>query len=336
VSSDALTALRARGGRGALVGFTTRWASQIGITVAFLLLWLLFVVLAPTTFMSERIYLSFAQTTPYFALIAMALTMVIVAGDIDLSFPSIMALGMVGFVWVWEATASVALAAAAALLVGAGAGLFNGLVVTLVGIPSLVVTIGTQFLFRGLVLVLVAGKSSALVATRQDPAYGLLVGKPFLGIPMEFWWLALATVAAWLLLNRHRLGQNAYVIGDNRHAARLMGIPIRRTRIILFVLTGVAAAMAGMMNSLQVVNFYPNMGSGYLLPTLAAVFVGGTSVFGGRGSIWGTFIGAFMIGGITAGILAAGWADFWTNLIYGAIILVSVSIHAVLQRRFQR
>ena len=319
-----------------MVDFTTRWASQIGITVAFLLLWLLFLVLAPATFTSERIYLSFAQTTPYFALIAMALTMVIVAGDIDLSFPSIMALGMVGFVWVWEATASVLLGAAAALLVGAGAGLFNGLVVTLVGIPSLVVTIGTQFLFRGLVLVLVAGKSSALVETRQDPAYGLIVGKPFLGIPMEFWWLVLFTIGAWLLLNRHRLGQNAYVIGDNRQAARLMGIPIRRTRIILFVLTGVAAAMAGLMNSLQVVNFYPNMGSGYLLPTLAAVFVGGTSVFGGRGSIWGTFVGAFMIGGITAGILAAGWADFWTNLIYGAIILVSVSIHAILQRRFQR
>jgi simple sugar transport system permease protein len=336
VSSEALAASRARGGRGALVGFTTRWASQIGITVAFLLLWLLFIVLAPGTFTSERIYLSFAQTTPYFALIAMALTMVIVAGDIDLSFPSVMALGMVGFVWVWEATDSVLLGAVSALLVGAGAGLFNGLVVTLVGIPSLVVTIGTQFLFRGLVLVLVAGKSSALVATRQDPAYGLIVGKPFLGIPMEFWWLVLATVVAWLLLNRHRLGQNAYVVGDNSEAARLMGIPIRRTRVMLFVLTGVAAAMAGMMNSLQVVNFYPNMGSGYLLPTLAAVFVGGTSVFGGRGSIWGTFIGAFMIGGITAGILAAGWADFWTNLIYGAIILVSVSIHAILQRRFQR
>jgi simple sugar transport system permease protein len=318
------------------VGFTTRWASQIGITVAFLLLWLTFIVLAPGTFTSERIYLSFAQTTPYFAIIAMALTMVIVAGDIDLSFPSVMALGMVGFVWTWEATDSVLLGAVAALLVGAGAGLFNGLVVTIVGIPSLVVTIGTQFLFRGLVLVLVAGKSTALVATRQDPAYGFLVGKPFLGIPMEFWWLVLVTVVAWLLQNRHRLGQNAYVVGDNRQAAQLMGIPIRRTRIVLFVLIGVAAAAAGMMNSLQVVNFYPNMGSGYLLPTLAAVFVGGTSVFGGRGSIWGTFIGAFMIGGITAGILAAGWADFWTNLIYGAIILISVSIHAILQRRFQR
>ncbi len=336
MSSGPIAAPRATSGRSALVAFTTRWASQIGITVAFLLLWLLFIVVAPGTFTSERIYLSFAQTTPYFAIVAMALTMVIVAGDIDLSFPSIMALGMVGFVWVWEATGSVLLGAGTALAVGAGAGLFNGLVVTIVGIPSLVVTIGTQFLFRGLVLVLVAGKSTALVEAREDPFYGVLVGKPFLGIPMEFWWLVLVTIGAWVLLNRHRLGQNAYVVGDNRQAAQLMGIPIKRTRVLLFVLTGLAAALAGMLNSLQVVNFYPNMGSGYLLPTLAAVFVGGTSVFGGRGSVWGTFIGAFMIGGITAGILAAGWADFWTNLIYGAIILISVSIHAILQRRFQR
>lgn len=316
--------------------FVRRWASQIGITAAFLLLWAAFLYVAPATFGSERIYLSYAQTVPYFAITAMALTMVIVAGDIDLSFPSIMALGMVGFVWTWDATGSVLLSALAALATGAGAGLFNGLVVTLVGLPSLVVTIGTQFLFRGLTLVLVGGKSYALVATRGDPVHGLLVGKPFLGIPMEFWWLVIVTVVAWLLLNRHRLGQSAYVVGDNRQAAQLMGIPIRRTRIVLFTLTGMAAAMAGMMNSLQVVNFYPNMGQGYLLMGLAAVFVGGTSVFGGRGSVWGTFIGAFMIGGITAGIVAAGLTDFWTNLIYGAVILISLSIHAVLQRRFER
>jgi simple sugar transport system permease protein len=246
-----------------------------------------------------------------------------------------MALGMVGFVWVWDATGSTALGVITGLVVGAAAGLFNGLVVTIVGLPSLVVTIGTQFLFRGLTLVLVAGKSFALASTRGDPARELLNAKPF-GIPMEFWWLVGAAVVAWVLLNRHRLGANAYIIGDNVQTAGLMGIPIRRTRIILFVLTGVAAALAGMMNSLQIVNFFPNMGSGYLLPTLAAVFVGGTSVFGGRGSVYGTFIGAFMIGGIAAGIVAVGLTDFWTNLIYGGIILVSVSIHAVLQRRFQR
>jgi simple sugar transport system permease protein len=115
-----------------------------------------------------------------------------------------------------------------------------------------------------------------------------------------------------------------------------MGIPIKRTRITLFVLTGMAAALAGMMMSTQVVNFYPNLGTGLLLPALAAVFVGGTSVFGGRGSIYGTFIGALMIGAIPAGIVAAGLTDFWTQAIYGGIILIAISIHAILQRRFQR
>jgi simple sugar transport system permease protein len=335
MSATTVSTPRERAARNPVTEFTKRWASQIGITIAFALLWLFFIVLAPETFGSDLIYKSFAQTVPYFAITAMALTMVIVAGDIDLSFPSVMALGMVGFVWTWDATANVALGIVAALVVGAAAGLFNGLVVTLVGLPSLVVTIGTQFLFRGLTLVLVAGKSFALAETRGDPARDLLVGRPF-GIPMEFIWLVAITILAWVLLNRHRLGQSTYIIGDNAQTARLMGIPIRRTRIILFVLTGLAAALAGAMQSLQVVNFYPNMGDAALLATLAAVFVGGTSVFGGRGSIYGTFIGAFMIGAIPAGIVAVGLTDFWTSFIFGGIILVSVAVHAILQRRFQR
>ncbi len=315
--------------------FVASWASQIGITTAFVVLWIAFIVLAPTTFLDNRIYLSFAETTPYFAIMAMPLTMVIVAGDIDLSFPSVMPLGMTAFVGLWQATGSVELGIVAALIAGALAGLFNGVIVTYIGIPALVVTIGTQFLFQGLVLVLVNGHSYPLVDAMPAPSYELLVGKLF-GIPMEFVWLSLITIAAWLILNRHRLGQNAYVVGDNAQAAALMGIPIRRTRILLFVLSGLGAAFAGLLNSLQVVNFYPTMGPGYLLPTLAAVFVGGTSVFGGRGSMWGTFIGAFMIGGIQAGIVAVGLTDYYTNLIYGAVILISVIIHALLRRRFER
>ena len=97
----------------------------------------------------------------------MPLTMVIVAGDIDLSFPSTMALGMVGFVWVWKATGSTELGVAAAIVVGLLCGLFNGLVVTIIGLPALVVTIGTQFLFRGLTLALVNGKTTALVADKH-------------------------------------------------------------------------------------------------------------------------------------------------------------------------
>ncbi len=321
--------------RRSLSEFGRKWASQLGITFAFLLLWAVFIALAPNTFTSDLIYKSFGQTVPYFGIIALMLTMVIVAGDIDLSFPSVMALGMVGFVWVWDATGNVAIAAITSIGVGAAAGLFNGLVITIVGLPSLVVTIGTQFLFRGLTLVLVGGKSYALASTRGDPTRELLVGKLF-DIPMQFIWFSAIAILAWILLNRHRLGGNTYIIGDNTQTARLMGIPIRTTRIILFVLTGMAAALAGMMMSMQVVNFYPNLGTGLLLPALAAVFVGGTSVFGGRGSVYGTFIGALMIGAIPAGIVAAGLTDFWTQAIYGAIILISISIHAIVQRRFQR
>jgi simple sugar transport system permease protein len=310
------------------------WASQIGIVTAFILLWIVFVILAPRTFLDAPIYLSFAQTTPFFAIIAMPLTMVIVSGDIDLSFPAIMSLGMVGFVALWQATDSVALGIAAALVVGVLCGLFNGFFVTFIGIPALVVTIGTQFLFRGLALVLVGGRQSPLVAAQDSPAYELMVGKLF-GIPMEFYWFILVAVGTWVVLNRHRLGQNAYVTGDNGQAAALMGIPIRRTRITLFVLVGLAAAFAGVLNSLQVVNYYPSMGDGYLLPTLAAVFVGGTSVFGGRGSVLGTALGAFMIGGIQAGLVAVGLSDYYPSLVYGAVILIAVSIHAILRRRFE-
>jgi hypothetical protein len=106
--------------------FATTWASQIGITVAFVVLWVAFIVLAPDTFLDNHIYISFAQTTPCFALPALLLTMVIVSGDIDLSFPSIMGLGMVGFIAVERTTGNVALAVLTALAVGALAGLLNG------------------------------------------------------------------------------------------------------------------------------------------------------------------------------------------------------------------
>jgi simple sugar transport system permease protein len=315
--------------------FAISYASQIGITTAFLLVWLIFTILAPHTFLHSDIYVSYAISVPYFGLVALALTMLIVAGDIDLSFPSIFAMGMVGYIGVEHTTHNVALGVLTTLAIGAAAGLVNGFFVTIVGIPALVVTIGTQFLYRGLTLVLVNGKSYTLLETDGTIAGRLLTGRWF-GVPMQVVWFAILAVVTWLLLFRHRVGQNAHVIGDNQQAAGLMGIPILRTRMILFVLTGVAAALAGMMNSFAIVNFYPNQGGGILLPALAAVFVGGTSVFGGRGSVWGTFVGAFLIGGIDAGIVAVGLQAFWTQFIYGCIILAAITVHALLQRRFAR
>jgi simple sugar transport system permease protein len=315
--------------------FAITWSSQIGITAALLLVWIIFTILAPNTFLHGRIYVSYAQTVPYFGLMSLPLTMLVVTGDIDLSFASVFALGMTGYIGVEHATHDVTLGLIAAIAVGAAAGLVNGFFVTVLGIPSLVVTIGTWYLYRGLTLVLVDGRSYTLLESQKAVVGRLLVGR-WLGVPMQFVWFVILGVITWLLMYRHRLGQNAHVVGDNKQAAGLMGIPITRTRVILFVFTGMVSAFAGAMNSFQVLNFYPSQGDGYLLPALAAIFVGGTSVFGGRGTIWGTFIGAFLIGGIEAGIVAVGMKDFYTEVIYGGIIIAAVTIHALLRRRFAR
>ncbi len=170
--------------------FGVAWASQIGITTAFVLAWLIFTILAPDTFLHSRIYVSYAISVPYFGLVALALTMLIVAGDIDLSFPSIFALGMVGYVGVEHTTHSVTLGVLATLAIGAAAGFVNGFFVTVIGIPALVVTIGTQFFYRGLTLVLVNGKSYTLLETTDSIAGRLLVGRWF-GVPMQFVWFVI-------------------------------------------------------------------------------------------------------------------------------------------------
>jgi simple sugar transport system permease protein len=313
--------------------FLRTYAAQLGILAVFIAMWIIFIVLAPQTFLSPQIYLAFMSSIPFFAIMAMPLTLAVIAGEMDLSFPSIMAIGTVAFIFAWQAIGNIWLALLAGLTMGFAAGLLNGLIVVYIGIPSLVVTIGTQFLWRGAVLLLVGGKGTTLVETRDTFLYSALVGKIGGYLPMQMVWLVIIAICAWVLLNRHKFGAHIYLVGDNEKTARLMGVNVNRTRILVFCLVGVAAAFAGILASLQVSFFWPSLGEGYLLKTLSSVFLGGTSVFGGTGTIFGTFIGSFIIGAIEAAIVAIGLTGFWTQFIYGLIIIVSVSMHALLRRR---
>jgi simple sugar transport system permease protein len=119
------------------------------------------------------------------------------------------------------------------------------------------------------------------------------------------------------------------LVGDNVESARLMGVNVMRTKVMVFALVGMVAAFAGLVVSLEVLYFWPTLGEGYLLNTLASVFLGGTSVFGGSGTIFGTFIASYIIGSINGGIVAAGLGGQWTQLIYGFIIVVSVGIRTI-------
>jgi len=315
-------------------------SAQLGILGVFISLWIIFIVSAPRTFLSPQIYSAFMSSIPFFAILAIPLTIVVIAGEMDLSFPSIMAMGMVAFYYVYNGTAflqnatmQVFLAIIAALLTGAAVGWINGAIIVKFGIPSLVVTIGTQFLWRGAVLVLTQGGNFTLEFIKTTIFHPILVGKIGGYFPMQMVWLIVITIVGWVLLNRHRFGAHIYLIGDNVNSAELMGVNTKRTRIQAFMLVGVVSAFAGVIASFYVSYFWPSLGDGYLLSTLASVFLGGTSVFGGTGTILGTFLGAFIIGAIEAATVAVGLTGFWTQLIYGFIIVLSVIMHTYLRKR---
>jgi simple sugar transport system permease protein len=275
-------------------------------------------------------------TTPYYALIAIPLTLVIIAKEIDLSFPSVTAWAMAMYYVVYTLTHSVWLGFFACLLCGLLAGLLNGLIVVRLGIPSLVATIGTQYLWRGAVMVVTNGQGRGMAPVKSTILYPALVGKIgnlLGGIPASFIWMIIFALVTWFFLNRHKFGAHVYLTGDNEESARLMGVNTRRIKMVTFAVVGLAAAFAGFLISEQLLFFWPTLGDGLLLNTLASVFLGGTSVFGGSGTIFGTFVASFIIAIINPGIVASGWTAFLTQLIYGFIIVISVSLQALLRRR---
>jgi simple sugar transport system permease protein len=183
--------------------------------------------------------------------------------------------------------------------------------------------------------VLTQGANFTLSYVKGSFLYPLLVGKIGDYFPMQMVWLVLITVLGWVLLNRHKFGAHTYLIGDNVHSAELMGVNSKRVRTRVFMVIGLVSAFAGVIASFHVAYFWPSLGDGLLLSTLASVFLGGTSVFGGVGTILGTFLGAFIIGAIEAATVAIGLTGFWTQLIYGLIIVLSVIMHTYLRKRME-
>lgn len=314
-----------------------RYGSQLGIIGVGVAMWLAFVIAAPGVFTNVDIYLAFAQTTPVFGIIALALTFVVITGEIDLSFPSVMALGTAIFclgVTQWGLPWYVAMLAA--FVTGAVCGWINGALVARLNIPSLVITIGTQFLFRGLELVLMNGTGVPLTADKYPELHALFRLPLFGVLPIQTVWMVALGVITWFLLNRTRFGAHVFLVGDNPTSARLMGINSVSVKTRAFVLTGVMAVLAGLMTSIYGYYFWPTTGDGYLLTTIASVFLGGTSVFGGTGSIVGSFVAAYIIGAINAGIVSAGINAFYTQLAFGLVIVVSVVLQTIIERRIRR
>ena len=309
----------------------SRYKSQIGLVIMTASIFVLFMITSPEVFLRGRIYQSFLSTVPIMGIMALGLTFVLAMGEIDLSFPSVMALSGFVFVSIFQATNSVILALICSILSGVVVGLINGTLVTAIGIPSIVVTLGMQFLVRGFSNIISNGLART-VPVGKTISYGIFVGKLGVIPAQSIWFVGLAIFLSFLLF-RHKFGEHVLFVGDNQEAARMMGVNVNRVKIMVFILMGVMASFAGILSCYRMRTWWPTMGDGYMMMVMAAVFVGSTSMSGGEASIFGTFLASFLIGSLEAGIVASGLSGFWTRFICGVLIIVSVIIHTLTKKR---
>jgi simple sugar transport system permease protein len=314
----------------------------------------IFMYLAPGTFLSGRIYITLLITMAPLLLVALGLTLVIASGQIDLSFPSVIALS--GFVFAacyrfdqvpflagladpMDPAAMAAtrawmtwVGALLAVATGAAAGWINGVLIARLAIPSIILTLATLFLWRGIAVVLAGGLSYNLRGVRDTAFWQLSSGRLLDWLPLQALWVLLIAVVLWFVLNRHRFGEALLFLGDNAEVARVMGIDVARTRIKLFTLMGALGGLSGVFLTAENITFYTNQGQGFLLLAMAGVFIGGTSIYGGAGSITGTIFGIMIVLVVQAGIVAAGVQGFWNDVVIGLIFITAVVFHLWLER----
>jgi simple sugar transport system permease protein len=298
-----------------------------------LLLYAAFIITAPSVFTHPLIYMSFLQTVPPWLILGLGLTLVITAGEIDLSFPAVVALSGFVFAYIfknvhvpWAPWLGIVLALAAGALVG----FTNGILIAKVGVPSIMATLAAQFFWYGITILIANGLQLDIGAVEETAAHSLLTGRIFGIIPAQALWAAGLAVLLWFILNRHTFGEAIMFIGDNPNVARVMGIDVEATKILLFTLMGVIAAFGGLLLTIEINVFFPNQGQGFMLWTMAAVFIGGTLISGGRGSIVGTFFGAYIIGSLQAGVVATGVTSYWVQSVMGVIIIAAVVINVLI------
>lgn len=304
----------------------------------------LFMFTAPEVFLAPFIYTTFLSTLPPLILLAIGLTFVIGAGEIDLSFPAVIAFAGFVFAVLFKEYELGWIAVVAALAAGLLVGFLNGVLVAWVGVPSFMATLATQFFWAGMATVLSGGKSYALRGAEESSVWMAIVGRPFAGsesawvaqLPLQALWTALIAVFLWFILNRHRFGEHALFIGDSNQVARVVGIDVDREKIRIFSLMGGLAACAAIMLTLENKNFFGNQGQGYLLTAIASVLIGGTSIFGGRATIVGTVFGCFIIGMIEAGLVASGLTGAWVRTVQGLVFLISIVFYLYVEEPQRR
>ncbi|MCM2129617.1 ABC transporter permease [Larsenimonas rhizosphaerae] len=274
------------------------------------------------------------------AFLALGITFVIITAGIDLSIGAI--LGFCGMVAGWLITKgivlpmlgiaifpSIWLVVPMVLVIGGLIGALNGLLITRYNVAPFICTLGTMYIVRGAAMLLSGGETfTGLSGNPQlgNTGFELIGSARLLGLPYAIWMMFILAAVIAYIAKRTQFGRHVFAIGDNEHSAELSGVKVARVKVWVYTISGLCAALAGIVVSSQLVASHPATGIAFEMNAIAAVVLGGTSLAGGRGSIMGTLIGAFVIGILADGLVMMGVSEFWQMVVKGLVIIVAVII----------
>ncbi len=310
-----------------------------GRTLIVLVLLLIFFSFASPNFLSPNTFLLLAKHVALYGILAIGMTYVIITGGIDLSVGAVVGLaGMVAGGMINEGLTlkmfgitlyfSVPLIVLFTILVGAFVGWFNGVIITKCNVAPFIATLGTMYIARGFAMLRSNGATYSNIVGNEalgNTGFTLFGGK-ILGIPVGVLILAVIAVFAGILLKKTTFGWHIFSIGGNEKAAKLSGVKVNRVKILVYIFSGVCAAIVGIITASQLEAAHPASGETWEMNAIAAAVLGGTSMAGGIGTICGTIVGAFVIGVITDGMVMCGVSEFWQMVIKGLVIILAVII----------
>lgn len=315
--------------------------------LALIVIFVVFSVLAPTSFPTLSNIIVMSQQVSVYALLSVGMLVVILNGGIDLSVGSTLGLsGMVAGlamqgIKIFGVTLYPAVWVVVILAVAAGAlvGLLNGLLVARLKVAPFVATLGTLYVVRGLAELSTNGLTVNNLggnAELGNTGFFWLGFNSLIGVPIGVWVLAVVAILALFLLNRSVFGRWLYASGGNERAAELSGVPVRRVKVWAYVISGVCAAIAGVVLTSELTSAGPTQGTSYELTAIAAVVIGGAALSGGRGTVRGTLLGAFVIGFLAAGLTIVGVSAYVQTVFTGAVIVLAVLLNSIQYRRRTR
>ncbi len=296
------------------------WLSTLS-RLAMIILLLVVLTLVSPAFLSYQNLSNIVRQASLLFLLASGLTVVILTAGIDLSIGSVLALSgcvAANFIqqgWVWSGSLI-------GLLIGTGCGLLNGLMVALVGLPPFIATYGMLWIAEGFAQVFMKGE----IISEFPAGFRFLGAGHMSGVPVPILVMVVVLAVCFFALRQTNFGRYVYIIGANREAARLSGINIRGNLVLVYSLSGFISAFAGLVYLSRINAVESTIGEPLLLPAIAAVCIGGTSLFGGEGGIGGTLVGALIMTLVTNGMNLLNVNPYWQSFVMGAIVVLAVAI----------